>query len=65
MLIGRAGFEPELCDDEDCGICLEAELDVSVNGCEHRLCMDCAIRLCDSGWMSTRSRRCAASAATP
>ena len=47
MLVGLAGFEPELCDDEDCGICLEAELDVSVNGCGHRLCIDCAIRLCE------------------
>lgn len=42
------GFEPELArDDDDCGICLEAELDVAINGCSHKLCIDCAIRLCE------------------
>ncbi|BDA44275.1 probable E3 ubiquitin-protein ligase XBOS33 at N-terminal half [Coccomyxa sp. Obi] len=42
------GFEPELArDDDDCGICLEAELDVAINGCSHKLCVDCAIRLCE------------------
>ena len=42
------GFEPELAgEDDDCGICLEAELDVALNGCRHRLCIDCAIRLCE------------------
>ncbi len=42
------GFEPELAgEDDDCGICLEAELDVAVNGCRHGLCIDCAIRLCE------------------
>ena len=38
-----AGFE-ELGDDNDCGICLEKDHDVAVNGCNHRLCIDCAIR---------------------
>lgn len=43
-----SGFEPELAgEDDDCGICLEAELDVAVNGCRHGLCIDCAIRLCE------------------
>lgn len=39
-----AGFEDPLGDDNDCGICLEAELDVAVNGCNHKLCIDCSIR---------------------
>ena len=41
-----AGFEDPLGDDNDCGICLENELDVAVNGCKHKLCIDCAIRYC-------------------
>ena len=39
-----AGFEDPLGDDNDCGICLENELDVAVSGCKHKLCIDCAIR---------------------
>ena len=39
-----AGFEDPLGDDNDCGICLEADLDVAINGCKHRLCIDCSIR---------------------
>ncbi len=39
-----AGFEDPLGDDNDCGICLENELDVAVGGCKHKLCIDCAIR---------------------
>ena len=39
-----AGFEDPLDDDNDCGICLEADLDVAINGCKHRLCIDCSIR---------------------
>ncbi|CAK0737042.1 hypothetical protein CVIRNUC_000845 [Coccomyxa viridis] len=42
-----AGFEDPLGDDNDCGICLEADLDVAINGCKHRLCIDCSIRLCE------------------
>ncbi|CAL5218420.1 g96 [Coccomyxa viridis] len=42
-----AGFEDPLGDDNDCGICLENELDVAVSGCKHKLCIDCAIRLCE------------------
>lgn len=38
-----AGFE-DLGDDSDCGICLESDHDVAVNGCNHCLCIDCAIR---------------------
>ena len=38
------GFEDPYADDIDCGICLESELDVAVNGCKHKLCIDCAIR---------------------
>ena len=38
-----AGFE-DPGEDSDCGICLESDHDVAVNGCNHRLCIDCAIR---------------------
>ena len=43
-----AGFEDPLGDDNDCGICLESELDVAVSGCKHKLCIDCAIRCCSA-----------------
>ncbi len=29
------------------GICLDQPLDVAVRGCRHRLCIDCALRLCE------------------
>ncbi len=43
------GFEdnPEDSEDTDCGICLDADHDVGINGCDHRLCIDCAVSLCE------------------
>lgn len=40
------GFDDNLDADEDCGICLDEPVNVGVTGCSHRLCVDCAIRLC-------------------
>lgn len=31
----------------DCGICLDAPEEVAINGCNHRLCVDCSISLCE------------------
>ena len=34
-------------DDDDCGICLDEAVDVAVSGCHHKLCVSCAIKLCE------------------
>ena len=31
----------------DCGICLDEAEEVAINGCNHRLCVDCSISLCE------------------
>ena len=42
-----AGFDNNLDEDEDCGICLDEMVNVGINGCNHKLCCTCAIRLCE------------------
>ncbi len=42
-LPGRAPHAPRT----RAGICLDQPLDVAVRGCRHRLCIDCALRLCE------------------
>eukprot|EP00884_Botryococcus_braunii_P018440 jgi/Botrbrau1/527/Bobra.0010s0002.1 len=42
------GFEDGQHDqDDDCGICLDLPTDIAIDGCDHRLCADCAFRLCE------------------
>ena len=41
------GFDNNLDDDEDCGICLDEHVNVSINGCCHKLCGTCALKLCE------------------
>lgn len=38
------GFDNTL--DDDCGICLDSAVNVGISGCSHKLCVDCATRLC-------------------
>lgn len=33
-------------EEEDCGVCLDADEEVAINGCDHMLCVECAISLC-------------------
>lgn len=40
-----AGFEDDC--RGDCGICLDEPEQVAINGCNHRLCVDCSISLCE------------------
>ena len=40
-----AGFEDDY--GGDCGICLDEQEQVAINGCNHRLCVDCSISLCE------------------
>ena len=40
-----AGFEDDY--GGDCGICLDEQEAVEINGCNHRLCVDCSISLCE------------------
>lgn len=40
------GFDLNLDADEDCGICLEDPVNVGIAGCHHKLCTECAIKLC-------------------
>lgn len=40
------GFDNNLDDDEDCGICLDEPVNVGINGCCHKLCCECALKLC-------------------
>lgn len=42
------GFEDgEHDEDDDCGICLDMPTDIAIDGCNHRLCADCAFQLCE------------------
>jgi len=40
------GFEANFEDEDDCGICLDEAVNVGISGCSHKLCVDCALRLC-------------------
>jgi hypothetical protein len=40
-----AGFEDDC--GGDCGICLDELEQVAINGCNHKLCVDCSISLCE------------------
>lgn len=34
-------------EDPECGICLDEPTEVGIRGCRHRLCLPCAVRLCE------------------
>lgn len=42
-----AGFEERPVEPSECGICLDALEEVAINGCCHKLCVECALSLCE------------------
>jgi len=44
---------------EECGVCLDAPVDVRINNCSHKLCCECAKAICclEVSLHSTRTSR--------